>query len=166
MPRKWLGARRRRGRLDRDVLEQARLVMEHFQGKLFNGERVLFERVSGVFDDWAHRGERIGHLEVHEGNVPMLRSNRPYRLVLDDGRLEKICFTELLQSGTTGVTTLAFRVPGGVKVSDLQPPGEGSVRPYRISRAGIAFEQGQPDGRVRTKDRRESKRHRTRRPAP
>ncbi len=91
--------------------------MEHFSGKLFNGERVRFKRVSGVFEDGAHRGERIGHLEVHEGNVPMLRSIRPYRHVLDDGRAERIYFTELLQSRTTGVTTLAFRVPDGVKAS-------------------------------------------------
>jgi hypothetical protein len=89
--------------------------MERFQGKLLDGERLLFGPVSGVFEEETHRGARFGLLEVHEGSAPLLATHRPYRLILDDGRAEEIFITGLRQSGTAGVTTLAFQVPGGLR---------------------------------------------------
>jgi hypothetical protein len=67
--------------------------------------------VSVVFDDGGPRGSRIGHLEVHEGRAPMLATNRPYRLALENGRAEEIYITGLCQGKTDGVTTLAFWAP-------------------------------------------------------
>jgi len=95
------------------------MVMHSFQGKLLIGERVLFKRVSGVYEEDDGRGVRSGHLEVHEGSTPMLMTNRPYHLALDDGRNEEIYITGLRQSGTAGVTMLAFRAPGGHEARKL-----------------------------------------------
>jgi hypothetical protein len=95
------------------------MVMHSFHGKLLIGERVLFRRVSGVYEEDDGRGVRSGHLEVHEGSTPMLMTNRPYHLALDDGRNEEIYITGLRQSGTAGVTMLAFRAPGGHKARTL-----------------------------------------------
>jgi hypothetical protein len=89
--------------------------MPCFHGKLLDGERVLFGRVSGVFEEEDGRGVRSGHLEVHDGPALMLVTSRPYRLVRDDGRSEEIFITGLRQSGTAGITRLVFRASGGIE---------------------------------------------------
>ena len=88
--------------------------MHCFHGKLLDGERVLFRRVSGVYEEDDGQGVRCGRLEVHEGSAPMLATRRPYRLVRDDGRSEEIFITGLRQSGTAGILMLAFRAAGGI----------------------------------------------------
>jgi hypothetical protein len=86
-----------------------------FHGKLLDGERVVFRRVSGVYEEEDERGVRCGHLEVHDGPALMLGTDRPYRLVRDDGRAGEIFITGLRQSGTAGITRLAFRDTGGLE---------------------------------------------------
>lgn len=90
--------------------------MDSFHGKLLDGERVVFSRVSGVYEGKDARGRRCGQLEVHEGSTPMLRTSRAYRLSLDDGRSEDIMITGLRQSGTAGITLLAFQSPEALPV--------------------------------------------------
>jgi hypothetical protein len=88
--------------------------MERFHGKLLDGEHILFGRVSGQFepgDDW---GGRVGRLEVHAAGPPVLATNRPYRLALDDGRAEAIYPTGLCSHDPAGPPVLAFRVSEAV----------------------------------------------------
>jgi hypothetical protein len=88
--------------------------MERFHGKLLDGEHILFGRVSGQFEAGDHRGVRIGRLEVDEAGPPVLATNRPYRLALDDGRAEAIYLTGLCPHDPAGPPVLAFRVSEAV----------------------------------------------------
>lgn len=94
--------------------------MQEFHGNLLDGERVLFRRVSGVFEEEDRQGVRSGRLEAHEGTTTMLRTSRPYRLALDDGRSEEIYVTDLRQSGTAGVAVLAFKTLRSIKDPGVQ----------------------------------------------
>ncbi|MBX6313778.1 MAG: hypothetical protein IRY99_12800 [Isosphaeraceae bacterium] len=85
-----------------------------FHGKLLDGGRVVFRRVSGLYEE-DERGVWSGHLEVHDGPALMLRTDHPCRLVRDDGRGEAIVITGLRQSGTAGIARLAFRASGGLE---------------------------------------------------
>lgn len=89
-------------------------TMERFHGRLLEGERVLFGRVSGVYEERDDRGDRLGHLEIHEGSAPILDARRPYRLALENGRTDEISITGMRLSGLAGITLLAFRAPAGV----------------------------------------------------
>ncbi len=84
--------------------------MERFHGKLLDGERILFERVSGQFEPGDHRGDRVGRLEVDAAGPPVLATDRPYRLALDDGRDEAIYLTGICPHDPAGPPVLAFRV--------------------------------------------------------
>jgi hypothetical protein len=88
--------------------------VERLHGKLCDGERVLFGRVSVAFEGRDERGNRLGRLEVHEGSAPFLVISRPYRLALDDGRTEEVFITGLRQSGLAGIIILTMRTSAGV----------------------------------------------------
>ncbi len=84
--------------------------MERLRGKLLDGERILFERVSAQFEAGDHRGARVGRLEVHGAAPPVVATDRPYRLALDDGRSAAIYLTGVCAEAPVGPPVLAFRV--------------------------------------------------------
>ena len=87
---------------DFEIGEFREVPMQCFHGKLLDGERVLFRRVSGEYEEDDGQGVRCGRLEVHEGSAPMLATRRLYRLVRDDGRSEEIFITGLHRAGRPG----------------------------------------------------------------
>jgi hypothetical protein len=83
--------------------------MELFHGKLLDGARVLFGRVSGRFEPGGHRGARVGRMEVLAAGPPVLATSRPYRLALDDGRAVAIYLTGVCAGAPADPPVLAFR---------------------------------------------------------
>ncbi len=86
------------------------MSLEQFHGKLLDGERILFGRVIGQFEAGGHQDARVGRLEVHAAGPPILATNRPYRLDLDDGRAVAIFLTGVYANAPTHLPVLAFRV--------------------------------------------------------
>ena len=91
--------------------------MERFHGRLLDGDRVLFDRVSGYLEREARGvgGAWSGRLEVHEGGVLGPASGRPCRLVLEDGRAGEVAITQVHASNSAGIALLEFRAPVGLR---------------------------------------------------
>jgi hypothetical protein len=83
---------------------------QRFHGTLFDGQRILFGRVSGELEGDGRCGVRVGSLVAHVAGPPMLATNRPYRLALDDGLALVIYLTGLRADAPAGRPVLAFRV--------------------------------------------------------
>jgi hypothetical protein len=90
--------------------------MQHFCGRLRDGDRVIYERVTGHLDSEEGRGSwwHSGRFEVHQGGIlgGHLATDRPYRLDLEDGRTGTIRLTKVHSSNSAGIATMEFRLDG------------------------------------------------------
>ena len=81
--------------------------MERFQGRLRDGDRIIFERVTGYLEvrEGRGRGTASGSFEVHQGGIlgGDLPTDRPCHLDLDDGRSGTIRPTKVRSSNSAGI---------------------------------------------------------------
>ena len=81
--------------------------MPRYQGRLVDGQRVVADRVLIDLEDGDGRPERWGRLEIHAGGLFRLAGDRPYHLLLEDGRAEEIRVTSF--RSCSGIVTAEFR---------------------------------------------------------
>jgi len=90
-------------------------MVEHFRCRLRDGDRIVFEGISGYLESGRERPGGRRRLEVHQGGVLSLDlpTARPYRLEREDGVLWEGCLTTVHASNSAGIALLEFRVVGG-----------------------------------------------------
>jgi len=88
--------------------------MQHIRGRLKDGDRVLFDGVTGYLEDQGGPSPAGGRLEIHQGGLLAnhLPGDRPYRLELDDGRAATIDLTKVHASNSAGIAYVDFRLAG------------------------------------------------------
>ena len=88
--------------------------MQIFRGRLRDGDRIIFERVTGYLENEGGPATDSGRLEVHEGGIlgSHLPHDRPYRLELEDGRAGTIDLTKVHASDSSGIAYIEFRLAG------------------------------------------------------
>ena len=88
--------------------------MQSFRGRLRDGDRIIFEQVSGYLENAGGPATDSGRLEVHEGGILgcHLPHGRPYRLELEDGRAGTIDLTKVHASNSSGIAYVEFRLAG------------------------------------------------------
>ena len=86
--------------------------MQSFRGRLRDGDRIIFEQVSGYLETAGGPVTDFGRLEVHEGGILgcHLPYDRPYRLELEDGRAGTIDLTMVHASNSSGIAYVEFRL--------------------------------------------------------
>ena len=74
--------------------------MQHFRGRLRDGDRIIFEQLTGYFENEGGPATDSGRLEVHEGGIlgSHLPHDRPYRLELEDGQRTVLMLSDESQS--------------------------------------------------------------------
>jgi hypothetical protein len=100
--------------------------MEHFHGRLRDGDRVIFEQVAGYLEFHGGWTTASGSFEVHQGGIlgGSLPTDRPLRLDLEDGRTGSIRLTKVHSSNSAGIARMEFRLAsdlaaGGIAVAAL-----------------------------------------------
>ena len=88
--------------------------MQHFRGRLREGDRTLFEGVTGYLEELGGPGPAGGRLEIHQGGLLAnhLPDDHPYRLELEDGRAATIALTGVHASNSSGIAFVGFRLLG------------------------------------------------------
>ena len=86
--------------------------MHHFRGRLRDGDRIIFDQLTGYLENEGGPATDSGRLEVHEGGIlgSHLPGDRPYRLELEDGRAGTIDLTKVHASNSSGIAFLEFRL--------------------------------------------------------
>lgn len=113
--------------------------MERFQARLCDGKDVLFDRVDGTLvpggsGPWM----ASGRFDIRRGGLlgNALATDRPYRLVLEDGRGMRIHVTKLHASNSAGSAVVEFRGMWDQSEYDSAAnPGNGSPRTRSASLA-------------------------------
>ncbi len=91
--------------------------MEHFHGKLFEGDRMLLEDVDGylgVHDRKNGLKTYFGYFEVPTERTQLIDGRNPYKLVFDDGRFGNI-YADLHPSNHPGQSVAEFHISGGLR---------------------------------------------------
>ena len=90
------------------------IAMQHFRGRLRDGDRIIIEQLTGYLEDEGGPATDSGRLEVHEGGIlgSHLPGDRPYRLELEDGRAVAIDLTKVHASNSSGIAYVEFRLAG------------------------------------------------------
>ena len=88
--------------------------MQSFRGRLRDGDRIIFERVTGYLENEGGPATDSGRLEVHEGVVLGIHvpDDHPYCLELEDGRAGTIDLTKVHASNSSGIAYVEFRLAG------------------------------------------------------
>jgi len=90
--------------------------VEHIRGKVFDGEKVVFEHVDGFLNCHEKQGRKTfyGTFEIGNDQTKMLNNATCYRLVLADGRKCNF-YAETVPSNVQGKAIAEFHVTGGFK---------------------------------------------------
>ena len=88
--------------------------MQHFRGRLRDGDRIIFEQLTGYLENEGGPAKTSGRLEVHQGGLlaSHLPGDHPYRLELEDGRAGTIDLTKVHASDSSGIAYVEFRLAG------------------------------------------------------
>ena len=90
--------------------------MEHFHGKLFEGDRVLLDDVDGYLGHHDRKNglkTYFGYFEVATDRTEAIDGRNTYKLVFDDGRIGSI-YTDIHASNRPGQSLAEFHVSGGL----------------------------------------------------
>ena len=95
--------------------------MERFRARILLDERILFDRVLGLFDRRGGSASRSGRLEVHEGGLVCFPRGPVYGLVLEDGRFGVIDIVRVYPNFASGIALMEFVVLGELTMRSSRP---------------------------------------------
>jgi len=91
--------------------------MDHFRGKLLDGDQVVFDAVEGYLGSHALPNGHttwFGHFELPADRRANLHPGTRYRLALSDGRAADL-YVDLHDSNSPDKCTAEFQIVGGLK---------------------------------------------------
>lgn len=91
--------------------------MEHFHGKLLEGDRVLLDDVDGYIGHHERKKgvkSYFGYFEFPADKSKAVDGKSQYKLVLDDGRFGSI-FTDILPTNHPGKVMAEFHITGNLR---------------------------------------------------
>jgi hypothetical protein len=88
--------------------------MQHLSGRLKDGDRILFDGLTGYLEDQGGPSPAGGRSEIHQGGLLAnhLPADHPYRLELEDGRAGTIEPTTVHATNSAGIAYLEYRPVG------------------------------------------------------
>ncbi len=86
--------------------------MQQFRGRLKDGDRIIFDGVTGYLENQGGPATASGRLEVHQGGLLAghLPDDHPYLLELEDGRAGTIDLTKVHASNSSGIAYVEFQL--------------------------------------------------------
>ncbi len=91
--------------------------MEHFHGKLLEGDQILLEDIDGYLGHHDRKNGMktyFGYFELPTERTKAINDRNTYKLVLDDGRCASI-FTDIHPTNHPGQSVAEFHVSGSLR---------------------------------------------------